>query len=885
MTAESQPSEPQRYWDPWEPPSEYLEAGLRELARYVAPEALSDVKWGSDGAHAVDVANGAAGERAMIVRLYDRLAREPIDFWLDPWLPDAGGRNSRQRIRHPWLLVHGRQGTCLDFATTYAAMCLEASIAPLLALTLEEQGDRGHALVLLTPARSANPLKPIGSDGLASGFTQTDADGVVRLASWDDFETALAEDTMLPVDFARVVGEEGPPFAVAVERGREHLRQARLARDALWLVDVAWLQSNQRVVPFDPPVTRAPIRRYIPGGRAQFDRYESHSGIVADLERYNGTVVLHGDAGTGKSTIARELAFGAQFGAAWFLNASEPQALINSLSQADLSSRTDDLRVEEQIDREGFAEQARQRLLEADDDWVVVLDNADGDPARLSRWLPYPNPKRSEGVRQLVLVTTTNPTWRDVYDFPVLELEPVDDDEAAQHLPGSELIELAAGRPLLFDAFRRLAVRTGWDGARIAACASGEADGADLGAAKLWAAATEALEDERDALTAAACVAYLPPDGQPLEVLDALLADTGARGAVQRLSDLGLVDIDAEIGSLRMHRLVGAAARADLQRREPETCDEVVQRIACEHYAYALLDDHGDLATITQLEDWLGQLDGRTVEWSHRLGVAMHGIALLLELHGHTRRSDTRYRKADRHLEGDTQRLARGMHGRARTINQHHANDPIQLRQALEWAREAETMMAASDRVAAASSLAMQGLLLQKLADFPRQNETTIALLQEALGVLKDAHARLKAHFAESGDPELGRLDPELARRYFNLAGIRIRLARELPAEAKEHLDAAWDVYTAVGEARRAIYHRDVHPHIAACVIGCAYVDYFRALLLPATRVERTRWLRQATSATLAALEMREAQEGSLDLDEVTKCVRFLVKVAVARDF
>lgn len=873
--------EPPRYWEPWEPSALDLAPGLRELARYVAPEALRDIKWGNG--HLPIVSAQAEDEQAVIVRLYERLAHEPIDFWRDAWLSDAPLHGIRQRIRHPWLLVHGRQGTCLDFATTYAAMCLEASIPPLLALSLNPDQQAGHAFVVLTPGREENPWASIGIDGRADGFAGTGTDGVAQLASWDELEAAIDAGTMLAVDFSRGVGEDPPPFATAQARCRDHLRAARDGDDELWLVDVAYLQSNG-LEPFDPPATRAPIRRYVPAGRARFDPFDSHAAVFAELETSSGTVVLHGESGTGKSTIARELASRTQFGAAWFLNASEPQALINSLSQAELSSRRDELRVQEQADREGFAEQARQRLLEADDDWVVVLDNADGDPAKLAHWLPRPNPRRSPGVRQLVLVTTTRAEWRELYDFPVLMLEPVEPEEAARHLPGAELAELAAGRPLLFDAFRRLAAATEWDAARIAACGDAPAGNADPGAAALWAAARRALDGEDAIVALAAAAAYLPPDRQPLDVHEALLPDADVDAAARRLDDLGLASLDPQSGDLRMHRLVGAAVRADLQQREPARCDKLVQRIATDERAYALLDDHGDLAAVTQLEGWLGQLDGRTDEGSQPLGVAMHGIARLLELHGHTRQSGTRYQKADRHLQGDAPRLARGLHGRARTINQHHAKDPIQLRLALAWARKAEASLRDSDPMAAAASLAMQGLLLQKLADFPRQEETTLGLLHEALGILDDAYDRLETHLLASSDPEHVRLDPELARRSFNLAGIQIRLAREEPGKAEAYLDGAWEVYTDVGARRRDIYGRDIHPHIAACVIGRGYVSYFRALLLPATRAQRTRWLRDATKATLSALEMRETQEGSLDQDEVMKCVRFLVKVAVARD-
>src|SRR5207247_664398 len=108
--------------------------------------------------------------------------------------------------------------------------------------------------------------------------------------------------------------------------------------------------------------------------------------------RAHGTVVLHGDSGTGKSTIARQVAFDAQFGAAWFLTASDRQALINSLEQAEraeLGAGGDSI---EHTDRLGYALNALTRLGRADDEWVVVLDNADGDPGELMTWLPQPNP-------------------------------------------------------------------------------------------------------------------------------------------------------------------------------------------------------------------------------------------------------------------------------------------------------------------------------------------------------------------------------------------------------------------------------------------------------------------------------------------------------------
>src|SRR5262249_6991045 len=145
-----------------------------------------------------------------------------------------------------------------------------------------------------------------------------------------------------------------------------------------------------------------------------------------------------------------------------------------------------------------------------------------------------------------------------------------------------------------------------------------------------------------------------------------------------------------------------------------------------------------------------------------------------------------------------------------------------------------------------------------------------------ALAIIEKAHRRRTRRLPAN--------DPELARSHFNLAGVRIRLAQEEPDRAGLHLDLAQGVYEAVQNRRQAIYGRPQHPHIAACVIGRAYVGSYRSLLLAGSEAQRSDWLRDATLRTTEALNMRQAQEGSVDGDEVAKCVRFLAKVALARD-
>jgi hypothetical protein len=906
------PSPPDRvrHWEPWLLPDSLagsdstnpeLELSLTELARYVAPEALSDVRWADARGPDAPAANGLpatakAKDAAMVVRLYERLARQPVAFWREPWLPGQAG----QRIRHPWLLVHGRAGTCLDFATTYAAMCLDATLPPLLAMTWGRATGQ-HVFVIATPGRKMRYLDPPAADAkerfdeleplvtsefgqrvgeFGPGFGESAEKGVVRLEDWDAFENALQTGAMLAVDFDRGPDEPGVPFDEAGHRARAHLATVRARGAGLWLVDVAWLQ-HRGYPPLPPPQTRAPISRFIPGGRASFDAYKSRKAIVKELRDMSGTVVLFGASGTGKSTIAREIAFGAQFGAAWFLTASEKQALINSLDQAERAELGRRVDPAAHVDRKGFATNGRIRLARAEDEWVVVVDNADGDPDDLLPWLPSPNPDRPGDVRQLVLVTTTNPAWRDLpFDFRVLE--PVALEEAEKHLPGPELAPMVGGRPLLFESFNRLAKSTGWVGARIAAhapCAESVAP-EQIGPATLWAAAraTDGFDDA--ALEVAAGAAYLPPDRQPLDVAIALAPEHVARTARDTLIDLGLLSVNIDGDAVRMHRLFGAAVRADLEAHTPALVQRVVTRIATIPAATKLLDTDGDLRTITHLEGWLEHRDQPDSEPDELLGRSMHGVAELLELHGHTRRSGERYAKAERHLRAAPLLLGLGLHGRARTVNQHYAGNEPRLREALGWARDAESILrGAGAPDVAERCLAMQGLLMQKLAKFPRDGETKIELLREALDVIERADALRRTRLADV-DPD----NPELLRSWFNRAGVRVSLAQEERKLAEHHLREAYEVYRNVELARRRIYARDEHPHIAACVVGQGYVAYFRALLVATDRRGRTEYLREATDRTIQALQTRQAEEGGIDGDEVAKVVRFLVKVALARD-
>jgi hypothetical protein len=793
--------------------------------------------------------NRVAAETSIAEALYHVLRERGVSYARESWTG-----LTRQQIRHPRWLIEDEWGTCLDLAVTYAAMCLEAHLAPLLAIT-----DR-HALVVLQPGRQHAPSAvPPFSAGWARRRDE-EVSGILEVCDGESAQRSLASGELLAVDIVAATSTYSGDFDDALDRGGNYLS------DGTVLVDVAYLH-NAGAMPLPPPAERPSIRMYLPGGHEHFMRYADHSDVLEQLEKQSGTVVLVAPAGQGKSTLARQVVLDAPFGAGWFLNASERRTLIGSLAAADLAERNELAPRRASADRVGYSDDALMRLAEAEGHWVLVYDNADGDPGDILPLMPHPQPG------QLVLVTTTNAEWERVPGIRALRLPALSDETVAAELGGPDLAELVGGRALLLLAFRAL---LGWSGespAAVAARAPADirADDPTSGPGALWAVLRERLGEAIEPFCLQ--LAYLPPDQQPLELLEALNPDAPEFTAT--LARTGLVTLDR--GALRLHRLFGEAIRTDVRAREPDLDAEVVLGLANSRDAFQMLDGYGDRDTLFRLDEQVRELDDSSSGPDERLGTALYMVAELLESAGHTRLSGQTYARASRHLARRTELLAGSLHGRARTVNQHHAGDEKMLREALSWATRAEELLLSlpGHEGEADRCLAMQGLLKQKLAKFPGPGETTLELLRDALGVIEEAHGKRVIRL----DP----MDPELARSEFNLAGIRIELAKLERGRAREHLDIADRVYASVAELRERIYGRSVHPHIAACVVGRGYVGYYRALLLPATAQVRTNWLRDASAYAGEALGQREALEGSRDGDETRKVLRFLAKVALAR--
>lgn len=844
-----------RLWPVWK-----LESGYAQLAQYVTPGAITgdpDLKARLSLDEQLNL-DPDARDQVRAERLYEMLREEKIRFDGRPWASAEGV----QQIRHPWWILKERFANCLDLTLLYAGMCLAANAGVLLAL-----GGR-HALAVLTPGRlhwEGAREEPFALDG----FAEVSGDPGVFGGSGAALGAAI-EGGAVALDLVELT--RGASYEEAVGRAAGRWGP----EEDLVLVDIPYLQAlpggdargDFSELPH-PASFRPAIRFRVPGGGARFRPFENHMKTIAELTGVNGMHALIGDGGRGKSTIARYLAEHAADGAAWFLDASDRAALSSSLAEAMFAEkpRAEHESLDDPAERKAMCETAKAYLATTSRPWLVVLDNADGDPATLRGLLPTPKPG------QAILVTSINRQWVDVAGFTPHFLARVGAPDLGGFGEG-KIAELIGGRPLLLEAFERLSANSSWDGRALPSPLPG-VQSELVGPAAFWVLLQDVEEFDEMARDLAATAAYMPANGQPLAVLRRLVP--GSELALERLVSVGLLALDRNAQEVRLHRLFGEAIRFDLEANEPGLCDRMVRRLTADPGAGAVFDEHGDLATVTRLEERLVAIDKMTAGLDRELGLCLHSVGMLLELHGHTRRSGHVLERAERHLT-DPGLRADCLLGRARTVNQHHKDEPALLEEAIGWAREArELKLAARANGPAYRALAMEGLLMRPLAKFAEPGKPRDQLLDRAQEILEEADRHRQALPDQEVPPA------EKARSHYNLAGVRIPKAQASPARAAEHLSVAKRIYEEVAARRGEIYDRMVHPHIAACINGLAIVAYSRATLLPADAQQRTTWLREATVRASEALKQRELLDGSFDADEATKSAALLAKIALAR--
>jgi tetratricopeptide (TPR) repeat protein len=280
-----------------------------------------------------DYLGSRAGHRKLAGAIYDELASRQIQYApaFYNW------QEKSQRIRTPEeILGPPKQGTCLDLSLLFAGLCLAHQLCPLIVVL------DGHAFaaVCLTETVGAPPLigragEPVFSEG----------GGVVYGGAKQKLQQLLSE-AYLPVECTGFARWERPPrdlpegrgrtdgllpFDAAVDVGREQLsgsRQFLFALDVYWVqhdVGVGVAETEQREL--DKSINE--IRSLLTSDNRQkanekslnlgppheiLSPVEDFTNRKTDLTellqsvRKSRTILIFGQAGLGKTELARRLA-------------------------------------------------------------------------------------------------------------------------------------------------------------------------------------------------------------------------------------------------------------------------------------------------------------------------------------------------------------------------------------------------------------------------------------------------------------------------------------------------------------------------------------------------------------------------------------------------
>jgi hypothetical protein len=909
-------------WPDWE----ISEQHVPRLARYVDPEAAGVPL----GAYLRGQWEHSEAALARIAELYRLISSKDIAYAKDPWNParfDDSGSSHRQRIRTPAEVLQG-VGSCLDLSLLFAGMAIAANIRPLLAITLDATVP--HALVVLDIGQ---PLASMSQSAREEGpaHWQHDDRGIWRPRSaFQSDESPLSEHVRwwdlsrsrwLAVDitYAARTREERPrEFAEAC---RQSLPWAEESAVTWSLLDIEAAMENQEQ--YVPPTERSrfPIHSYLPE-LAEFREYPTRGPLIEELDHLvesgaRGRLVLHGPGGRGKSLLAQRIAWTADNGCGWFLNATDVPTLRASLAAAEQAEIGQWPEEGGRAERPNATEVAQlayaalARFNNTDVPWVVILDNCDGSPSAegLEQLVPRPH-----APGQFVIITTRNAEWSsapDVREFrhvPPLAIE----DLRELRLP-QELAALAED-PLVAEPLAVLATQ----GAAISNDAS--SDPRKL----LWALVKQVLNAESAAVCLVKLISWLPPG--PIDIVRAPVGTdprvTGeAADELVRLRFLTPVsdtrgEGDNQRRVVQLHRMLAEVIREEILEQGNSTLLDVLVTVLTSPWGRAAFIESPDGTALSRLEGGVIERAAEAEPDVEVRGRVWHGLGHIRERRGPVAQSRAAFEKALKYLDPVTRpyEVAEASIGLARIAYQARGFDRDSLLAAqglVGPARQHLNDVEGIDaRLLDEQGNALYWLIERKIAGKEKDSGRRLSRLSQVEDELwKSYEQRLRTvrgpDAVVTREPPLFEegLGPE--RAYYNLAGVHLELAKArydsaktwwaaahrerrewLLAEVGADLDSASMVYEKVADLRARRYMNRPHPHHAACIHGHAIVAYHRAALLnkPEYLVDATRWLATALRERwqVAFFSPDTRDELIFANDDVRKSVDLLGKVAAA---
>lgn len=879
-------------------------ANVQELARYVDPES----RVMPIGAHLRGSWQNSDEGRKRAEELCRLLFERRINHAADPFGDTRSGTDittRMQRVRTP-AEVHAGVGTCLDVSLLFAGMAIAADLRPLLGVTLDT--NPAHALVVLDldrPLSATDEFEGPGGWDEGTNVWLPESEPRDRDSDWWrrlDGERWLIVDVDLLTRQGTRFGDEHDDFQTALRMAyRTNLPVAEWS--ASWrLVDVAPAQRSE--CRYTPPegAVHYPIHMRL-GELTEFRDYPSRAALSSpDLLREGGILVLHGPGGRGKSMLAQRLAWQADNGCGWLINATDVPTLKASLARAELAERGEQQEVGERAERldpteiEQLARDALDRLSASELPWVVVLDNCDLHPEHPALAPIVPRPGHP---RQVVIVTTRDDRWSMLDGIlPPVEVPPLQPrDFTRLRLP--EELSAVAPDPLIVEPLTVLH-------------REGSTAGTDpTPQHMIWRLVREALEDHPEAIKLARLLAWAPPD--PLDVTDApvpagtakLLADLRFAATSSDTEHDDVTEPRQRTSLVRLHRLFAEAVRDQTWTDEPAIAAGTIRTVLTGEWGRRVLLDSSDQTALRRLEQGEAERAASASVDPAATGLIWYGLGHVRERRGPVKDSGPYFAAALKRLDPSKwpYEYAEALVGQSRITYQNDKSDGDQLVAAQEGVQQArqllESVSGSDARQLHEQANALHWLIRRKLLTKTENDQ----LVEDLAEVLRELELSLERRLRLAGRPEDRPLIPPYPtfadglgpeRAYYNLAGTYVQLAKarfERAAgvpddDVTSALDTAEAVYRRVADLRRRRYRSRFHPHHAACVHGRAIVEYHRMAMLGQTdRVSEAcrlvaasleaRW--EVASWTPGITPERVARDG-----DVGKSFELLGKIAIA---